>query len=56
MLTDEDRDAIELLVNSHYAEQVSAWELNFLESISERESLTEKQRATFEAICRRVLK
>lgn len=55
-LTDEDREAIDLLLESHYAEQVSAWERTFLESISEQDALSVRQRTVFEEICQRVLK
>lgn len=56
-LTTEDEEAIELLTSvERYHEKLSAWEVGFLENISEQETLTIKQRATFEAICERVLK
>mgnify|MGYP000241718624 CR=1 FL=1 len=55
-LTEEDQEAIELLLISHYNEQVTAWENNFLESIQDRQHLSKKQRDVFESICVRILK
>lgn len=55
-LTDEDREAIKLLTESHFAEHATAWEVGFLESISEKDRLSAKERNIFEEICQRVLR
>ena len=55
-LTDEDHEAIDLLMNSHFAEHVREKEATFLESISEQEAISPKQRTWFDQICDRVLK
>ena len=56
IITHEDDDAIELLTGvEQYSKKLTQWEHGFLESISEQETLSEKQRVRFEEICTRVL-
>ncbi len=47
--TAEDLDAIEHLLE-HEESRLTAWEVEFLESIQEREWLSDKQRATLDKI------
>lgn len=53
--TDEDDEAITILL-SRYNERLSAWEVEFIESIADREQFTEKQREVFERIWGRVMR
>ena len=55
-LTDEDYDAISLMVNrEEYAERLTEWEDGFLSDIHSLTSLSIKQRDVFFNICERVL-
>jgi hypothetical protein len=55
MLSDEDIEAMELLMNvEQFSSQLSEWEVGFIESIYDQETLTPKQRKKFEEIWERV--
>ncbi|MDP2815481.1 MAG: hypothetical protein Q8O19_02245 [Rectinemataceae bacterium] len=49
----ENKDAIDILLSKE--DRLTEWEVNFLESISELDGLTEKQLASLDAIWKRVM-
>lgn len=56
-LTTEDEDAIELMLNHEdYCEKLTRWEVDFLESISERGSMSVNQEEIFNNLCKKILK
>lgn len=56
-LTTEDEDAIELMLNHEdYCEKLTQWEVDFLESLSERGSMSVKQEEVFNNLCEKILK
>lgn len=49
-MTREDKEAIAILLSAQYAHQLSAWEIDFLESIQDRTNLSKKQREKLDDI------